>query len=731
MKRYVLFISAVIFNLSIAKATHIIGGEMYYDCLGNDQYRITLKVYRDCINGQAPFDDPARVSIWTGNNSLFDVIELNFPGATNVPFISGNPCFQAPPNVCVEEAVYTTVVTLPPNAAGYILAYQRCCRNNTIINLADPGDTGATYTESIPPSGMVTCNSSPRFNNFPPIALCMGEQLVFDHSATDPDGDSLVYELCSTYDGASPQNPQPNTTSAPPFDYITFTPPYSFGNPISSNPPISIDPVTGELVVNPTQLGQYVVGVCVREYRNGQLIGTHRRDFQFNVTICQTNVVADIELPSYFTPGPGGVYYSCNGLNVPFDNLSVNGWYYEWNFGDPVTNGDTSTALNPTYTYTDSGTYTIQMIANPGYFCADTDYVTIFVKEGVDIDFTPPVGQCIDGNSFNFVPFGIYDSGTNFFWTFGSNANPPSSTNLLPGNVNYTAPGIYQVILAAEDQGCTDTAIHEVIVYGHPFVDFSVPQIGCVPYQATFQMTIDSAFNDMVFEWNFGDGQTSNSASPVHIYTNVGVYDVSLVAYATTGCQDTITIVRPNEITVYPVPQAQFSVNPLEQSIFNPEFWFFDESSGNISCMLYFDNGDSTDECTTYYEYPDTGHYNVTQIVYNSFGCPDTFVVAIVVKPEFTFYIPNTFTPNGDGDNEGFRGKGIGILDFEFRIYDRWGGVIFYTEDQFESWNGKYQNTGAKVPDGIYVYAFDVTDVFGEVHKYRGKVLLLRPVTNP
>lgn len=731
MKRFPLFI-LIFFWFHAAQATHIIGGELYYDCLGNNQYRITLKVYRDCYNGQAPFDDPAALSIWNGNiNSLYSTISINFPGSANVPFISGNPCFQAPPNVCVEEAVYTKIITLPASTSSYIIAYQRCCRNNTIINLANPGGTGATYTETIPPSSVVTCNSSPRFNNFPPIALCMGETLVFDHSATDPDGDSLVYELCSTYDGASPTDPQPSVTSAPPFDYITFTGGYSAGYPIASAPPITIDPQTGELVVKPTQLGQYVVGVCVKEYRNGMLIGTHRRDFQFNVTICQTNVVADIELPSYFTPGPGGVYYSCNGLTVPFDNLSINGWYYAWNFGDPATNADTSSLVTPSYTYTDSGTYTIQMIANPGYFCADTDYIRLFVKEGVNIDFTVPPGQCIDGNSFNFNITGQYDTGTNFSWTFDNGASPPTSTAVNPSGISYAAPGIYTVHVDAEDQGCTDSATHQVIVYGHPSVDFSVPQIGCVPYTATFSMTIDSAYNDLHYLWSFGDGHSSSASSPVHVYYNEGIYDVSLVAYATTGCKDTITIIRPDEITVYPVPHAQFSVTPLEQSIFNPEFWFFDESSLNISCFLYFDNGDSTDQCTTYYEYTDTGHYNVTQIVYNSFGCPDTFIVPIVVKPEFTFYIPNTFTPDGDNLNDGFRGKGIGVLDFEFRIYDRWGGVIFYTDDQFASWNGQYNNTGDKVPDGIYVYAFDVRDVFGELHRYRGKVLLIRPTEAP
>src|SRR5687768_3681284 len=355
-------------------ATHIIGGELYYDCLGGNTYRITLKVYRDCYLGQAPYDDPAKITVWSGVGAYMQVIEVPFPGSTNVPFISSNPCFQAPANVCVEQAIYTTVVTLPGSPSGYIFAYQRCCRNNTIVNLVDPGNTGATYIEQVPASDL--CNSSPRFTNFPPIALCINEPLYFDHSATDPDGDSLVYQLCSSYDGASPSDPQPYVTSPPPFSPITFMGGYSSSYPIASAPPAAIDPVTGLLTVNPNQLGQYVVGVCVSEYRNGVLIGTHTRDFQFNVTNCLSNVQSVVELPTSFVQ-VGNVYESCDGLSVPFENESVNGTYYHWDFGVPVIISDTSNAFEPSYTYPNTGTYTIMLVANPGYFCADTDYVTI------------------------------------------------------------------------------------------------------------------------------------------------------------------------------------------------------------------------------------------------------------------------------------------------------------------------------------------------------------------
>lgn len=724
---FLLFILSFFLSFS-SYATHIIGGEMYYDCLGNNQYKITLKVYRDCYNGEAPYDNPANITVWTGNGGFHSNISIPFPGSTYVPFVAGNPCFQAPPTVCVQEAVYTTTVALPPSPSGYILAYQRCCRNNTIINLINPQSTGATYTATIPPSGPLVCNNSPRFKNFPPIALCVGDALQFDHSATDPDGDSLVYELCATYSGGTPTSPMPVPTSAPPFDQIIFQNPYSVTYPIASNPPLTINPITGELNVKPTQLGQYVVGVCVREYRNGTLIGTHRRDFQFNVVNCIVNVNADILLPQSLNPLADNLFLSCGEYQVLFSNIgnsSIGNLLYHWDFGVDGIQSDTSNIPSPVYTYPDTGTFTVQLILNPGFFCSDTDEVTIILRPLMNLDFDIPPPQCIDGNLFSFQGNGSWVNGaTDFHWNFGQYATPTVSSNLQP-STSFSQPGYHPVSFSATDGYCSDSVSKTVLVFGHHTISAQVPDFGCEPFVTQFNVSHDSAYNNMVYDWDLGNGLHAYTPNPTATYY-AGTYSVSLLAYATTGCKDTIQLFWPNQIHVYPSPTAGFMVQPEEQSIFHPFFHFFDQSSGAISCWLYFDNGDSINTCTTPYEYADTGHYQVMQIVWNEFGCPDTAFQLVIVKPEFTFYIPNTFTVNGDNINDTFSGVGIGIWGYEFRIYDRWGQVIFYTEDLSESWNGKYKNTGADVPADIYVYAVDITDVFGLRHRYRGKVLLSR-----
>jgi hypothetical protein len=253
----------------------------------------------------------------------------------------------------VEQAIFIYDVTLPPIAGGYTLVYQRCCRNASINNVFDPANTGATYLGTIPDAAFAECNSSPQFNNFPPTVICVNEGLVFDHSATDVDGDSLVYMLCAPYLGADASNPYPAPPGPPPYNFVTFVSPYTATDPMGGSPPMAIDPATGILTVTPTSLGQYVVGVCVSEYRDGVLLSEHKRDFQFNVTTCQPSVIAS-------TPG---VINQCSSNTITFVNNSIGGTFYHWDFGTG-NSADTSNEFSPTFTFPDTGIYTVTLYVN-------------------------------------------------------------------------------------------------------------------------------------------------------------------------------------------------------------------------------------------------------------------------------------------------------------------------------------------------------------------------------
>ena len=382
-------------TLSTLHATHIVGGEMNYTCLGNNEYEITLTIFRDCYNGApgAFFDDPASIGIFHGQtNALINEVLIPFDPDLNDTLdpILSSECFVAPPDVCVHTTTYTTIVNLSPQIGGYTLAYQRCCRNMTITNIVDPLGTGATYSVYISETALLECNSNPKFNTWPPIYICVNEPISFDQSAYDIDGDSIVYTLCTPLDGAIPADPMPQPPYNPPYNPITWIdPPYNVSNMLNGSTggvPLSINPQTGLLTGLPNTIGQFVVGICVDEYRNGALISTTRRDFQYNVGECGQTI------SSFFAPE-----IQCGDLNVAFENLSVNADEYLWDFNDPGNPGATSTLIDPVYTFSDTGAYTIMLIAEPGNVCADTFYQSItLLPNTITPAFDYEIQECVD-----------------------------------------------------------------------------------------------------------------------------------------------------------------------------------------------------------------------------------------------------------------------------------------------------------------------------------------------
>ncbi|MEW6468250.1 MAG: PKD domain-containing protein [Bacteroidota bacterium] len=698
-----------------SSATHIVGGEIYYDYLGNNDYLVTLKVYRDCINGQAPFDNPATVGVYNAAGTLVTTLSMAFPGATQLPITLNNPCFVPPSNVCVEEAVYTDVVNLPPIAGGYYLSYQRCCRNQTILNIINPLAVGSTYVCHIPDPSLAVGNSSPRYDSLPPLFMCANVPFTFNHSATDPDGDSLVYELCDPYDGGSQTNPMPVPPAAPPYAFVPWQVPYNATYPMSANPAMSININTGLLTGTPNMIGQWVVAVCVKEYRGGQLLSVNKRDYQFNVLNCPGIVVSSI--PSQVT--------FCFGYTVNFLNSSVNATTYWWNFGDHLSNGDTSLLPTPTYTYSDSGVYNVMLIANPGLPCADTGYTTFYIYPLLAPSFIPPPGQCITGNSFSFTAGGNFMGNGTFAWNFGPNATPQTSSAQNPTNVTFSAPGVYPITLTVSENGCTQTYTDSVIVHPLPTASFnSTPQAGCAPFMVQF--TNSSLTGNMVtnYLWDFGDGSFSVAPNPIHTYTQPGVYTVTLTVVTTNGCVDTLTFVSPNMITVHPKPTAFYTADPLVTSIFYPEVTFTDLSQGNTACMLYYGDG-NWGNCSGTYSYQAPGVYDSYQVVLNEFGCSDTFSLRIEIRPEFRFFIPNAFTPNADGHNEIFMPKVMGVTNYKFMIFDRWGQLFFITDDPKAGWDGTFK--GDPCQQDVYVWKIVCTDVVEwQEHTYIGHVTLVR-----
>ncbi|MDX2002435.1 MAG: PKD domain-containing protein [Chitinophagales bacterium] len=531
---------------------------MYYECLGGNNYRITLKVYRDCFSfgpNVADFDDPAFIGVFSPQNGFDTLLYINLGNRVNVPPETSNPCYQAPANVCVEEGTYVFEINLPNAPGGYDIVYTRCCRNATIANINTPNQVGATYTLHIDPQANA-CNNSPVFKEFPPIVICAGQPLEFDHGATDPDGDILTYELCTPYVGGDQNDPQPLPLQGP-FNQVVFRSPYSFNNPLGGNPILTIDPNTGFMDGTPTTQGQYVVGVCVKEFRNGVQIGEIRRDFQFNVTQCNTNVEARI--PIIDTVGAGstnttGLYLlACEDFAVTFENQSINGSSWHWDFGVLGSSSDTSNVFEPTFTYPDTGIYIIRLIANPGYFCADTTTVYLRIYPGFKTAYiTAP--DCVD-EPISFTDLSTAANGfvNSWQWDFGDGG----TSQLQNPQHLYSAPGLYNVtLISTSSKGCRDTSTLQVRAYPEPEgpIDHSP---ACLNASMTFISGATVNFGFILgYQWDLGNGATSTLPFASTTYNTLGNYTVRVIVQSNFGCIDTteevINIIPPPVIAAFP-----------------------------------------------------------------------------------------------------------------------------------------------------------------------------------
>ncbi|MCW5899055.1 MAG: PKD domain-containing protein [Flavobacteriales bacterium] len=514
------------------QGAHIIGGEIYYDHLGNNNYQVHLKLYRDCGPGITGFDANVTIGIFNANGGLHSTLSIPFPGEIQIPIVVGNPCLQAPPNLCIATTTYSTVVSLPPTPGGYTLTYQRCCRVPAILNLVNPGAQGLTCTVKIPgtPNSQ---NSSARFDNYPPIVLCVGEQLVFDHGASDPDGDELVYELCTPYHGGSQFDPAP-FPAAPPYAFVPWAAGYNVNNQINSNPAMTVNADNGILTVTPTQIGFYAVGVCVKEYRNGVLLSEGRRDFMFVVVVCDANIV------SVVAGQPSGA--ACLGLTQTFGNNSVNGQFFFWDFGDPTTLADTSNLATPTYTYPAPGSYTVTLIANPGWPCADTSTSVYSVFLPLDPVFEPPEALC-GASMTELTATGNFTGAATVTWNLGPTATPSMAQGAIV-DVTFQPIGTQDVTVTVSENGCTESFTGQVSVFPIPVAAIGEQTTFCTGL--TMQFTNESQ-GASGYLWDFGDPSSANDNStatnPNWTYGQTGTYTVTLTADPNGPCPNSTTAV--------------------------------------------------------------------------------------------------------------------------------------------------------------------------------------------
>ena len=756
MNRNKQLLIALLFSIFLlpaaAECRHIIGGDITYTYLGEPspgmkRWRFTVKVYRDCFGGGANFDDPAIFAIYQGtvnNNSLHSVYNVADFAFTNL--IPDTPqCVTNIPLVCAQEATYQFEATLPLlNNQSYFIEYQRCCRNNTITNIINPGDVGATYFIELNPAAMAANNNSPVYSNFPPLIICKDFPLNFNHSAVDSDGDILLYTFCRALAGGGSITSPPDVSSCigavpsppcpPPFDAVPYAfPAYSAAEPMGGSPIVSISNVSGFITGTPRIIGQFVVAVCVQEFRNGQLLSEVRREFQFNVADCTPNIVAKLSADSLTVNVETYTIKSCGDKTIFFENkttIASNVEEVEWRFN--INNTIVSDSINlwfTAFTFPDTGFYQGMLIINKSSgSCGDTAFINVQIFPELNANFTYLYDTC-DVGPVVFTDQSTGEGGINQWrWNFDI---PGATSNLQNPSFQYTEPGNYSVNLKVSDMNqCADDSTAVIAWYPAPPLIIIQPSsfLGCIPATIFFDnlsAPIDETYD---IRWYFGDGDsTLGVISPSHLYDVQGVYDVRVEITSPLGCY--VDADFPNLIRVEPSPIAAFDCDPsMNLSNFNSTVQFIDQSVGAQNWNWQLGPKSTSIEQNPTHTFVDTGLVIVRLIVTHPAGCKDSISKTLDIRPEVTWFMPNAFSPNGDGVNDDFYGKGFltGISNFRMAIWNRWGGLVYETSNPDDRWNGEKNNSGGLSPEGVYVYTVSFTGPRGERNEFKGFATLIR-----
>ena len=403
-----------------------------------------------------------------------------------------------------------------------------------------------------------------------------------------------------------------------------------------------------------------------------------------------------------------------------FDDTSTgNITTWEWDFGDgsAVDNTQITSHLFPT-----SGDFDVSLVLTSNNGCKDTIFQTVTVFPVPTPNFNNgPV--CLNEQS-QFSDASTVTTGSIAFWDwdFGDGIGNSSVDNPL---YVFGAAGLYDVTLTVtSDSGCMADTLIQVEVFVLPTPLFTSDTV-CQMKPSNLR---DLSFNNIVnWAWDFDDGTVDViNQNPIHLYDSAGTYAVSLLVTDGNGCSDSIVL----PVIVSPLPTADFELFPQEVTLVGPTVNFTNTSTGATDYLWNFGDFTTSTNFDTVHTYSnsDTGTYPVKLIVFDSMGCSDILVQYIVIKGGISLHAPNAFSPSSEIEkNRVFIPEGIGIGEvFNMQIYNRWGDLIYETDDINKPWDGTSNNSDKIAQMDVYVWWVHLTDSDGKRHRYIGHVTLLR-----
>lgn len=472
---------------------------------------------------------------------------------------------------------------------------------------------------------------------------------------------------------------------------------------------------------------------------NSEEINTHNVELVVeNSQGCTDTVINKLHVYPNVVVGFNYTPEGCSPLTNDFENTSNKATtVFHWNFGDENTSG----AKHPTHTYVNNSgrdqTYFVQLIGESRYSCKDTlvQPVSIYPAPVTDFTIKEPVQVYPDTvfTIINKTNFGPWD----YQWDFGDGNTSAVSDNSFAYRYTGWAPNsqdnTYEVVLTVASDQCQGKKSHTLkLLPPTPVIQIlnNAPN-GCLPY--TVQFSIDQAYSNE-FYWEFGDGATSTLAEPVHQFTEPGIYNVKLTVSGDGGSQFDY-----KAVVVHELPEPDFKFSPEFVMLPDQPVQFFNlTNKGKDYIWRFGDGGSSGDENPTH-TYTEQGVYDVELIAYSKEGCVDSILYpqAVTVSGEGVIKFPNAFLPSNSSPSDGsysipddesnvFHPVWQGVKEYELWIFNRWGEQLFYSDDVYVGWNGRYGNNGKYLEQDVYFWKAKGKYQNGVPFKIAGDVTLLR-----
>lgn len=536
---------------------------------------------------------------------------------------------------------------------------------------------GCTATDQV----TITVNPLPVVNAGNDVALCAGEQVTLTGSGGTPSWDNGVtdgvaftpaatatYTLTGTLNGCSATDQVVVTVNPLPIADAGVDQTVCNGIPVTltgtGGTPSWTGGVTDAVAFVPSATTTYVLTVTDAN-------GCTDTDDAL-VTVNPTSVI---------NAGPDVTI--CSGEQVTF--VPTGGTSYTWTNG--VSSGVPFTPAVGTITYT--------VTDNNPTGCSGSDQVTVTVNANPVVNAGADALIC-EGTSF--VP--VATGAVSYDWGTGMTQGVPYTP---------TATATYSVT-GTDANGCTGTDQVLITVTPTPTVAFT-PSVtsGCVPVAVTFT---NSAPTNNTYQWILGNGSTSTSSTTAStVYTAAGCYDVTLISTTPNGCVGQATL--PSIVCVNANPIAAFTPTPSTLTLLDPVALMTNESTGATSYIWNFgDNSASSTLTSPSHLFPSdvAGSYQIILVAVSSAGCVDSAVVNIEVEDALIYYIPNAFTPDDDEHNPVFKPvftAGFDPQDYKMVIFNRWGEMVFESNDADYGWDGTYSASPGLIQDGTYTWKIE------------------------